>query len=88
MSAVAANLHAGVGAGRERDPWEIKRQMDLLRITQADVAQKAGIKSHSVVSRTINGVANNEKVLRALVSYGVGVECLSLPEKIAASLDN
>ncbi len=63
----------------KRNGLEIR--VDLLRRgkTIADVAVMAGV-SRPLASRTVNGLANNRKVLRALVAMGVAKRLLDLPE--------
>ncbi|WP_291325310.1 hypothetical protein [Desulfovibrio sp. UCD-KL4C] len=79
---VVTNPFASVGAGRDRNPWPIKEWMDFHGIRQADIAIKAGVKGHSLVSRTIHGGANNKKVLGALRDLGCPDNILSLPEEM------
>jgi hypothetical protein len=63
----------------ERNGLEIRG--DLLRRgkTIADVAALAGV-SRPLASRTVNGLSNNRRVLRALVTMGVARKLLVLPE--------
>ena len=63
----------------KRNGLEIR--VDLLRRGKsiADVAVMAGV-SRPLASRTVNGLANNRKVLRALVAMGVAKRLLDLPE--------
>ncbi len=63
-----------------RDGVKIRGEL-LLRggKTIADVAALAGV-NRALASRTVNGLANNRKVLRALVAIGVRKELLALPE--------
>lgn len=72
------NVHAGVGAGKYRYPFRIKEHLSGQGIKLKDVAEALEI-SHSVVSRTIGGVANNHKVLTYLKAIGVPARYLSLP---------
>jgi transcriptional regulator with XRE-family HTH domain len=82
MNAVAGNPHAGVKAGKNRQPWRIKEWMSAKGLGQKDLAEKAEIKAISVVSRTINGGANSRKVLAALKELGCPVKFLALPEEM------
>lgn len=63
----------------KRNGLEIR--VDLLRRgkTIADVAGMAGV-SRPLASRTVNGLANNRRVLRALVAIGVARRLLDLPD--------
>jgi len=79
MSAAAVNPHAGVKNGRKRRPYLIMEWMDAKELEQKDIAEKAGIKAQSIVSRTIRGGANNRKVLTALKEVGCPERYLGLP---------
>jgi hypothetical protein len=76
------NIHAAVGAGRERQPWRIKEWLDGRGITYKAVAEQAGIRAESIVCRTIRGGANNRKVLLALRNLGCPEKYLGLPEDL------
>ncbi|WP_245577936.1 hypothetical protein [Maridesulfovibrio bastinii] len=80
MNAAAINPHAGVKAGKHRKPWRIKEWMSGKGLEQKHVAEKAEISAVSIVSRTINGGANNRKVLAALRDMGCPEKYLALPE--------
>ena len=80
MNAATINPHAGVKAGKHRNPWRIKEWMSSKGLEQKHVARKAGISAVSIVSRTINGGANNRKVLATLRDLGCPLKHLALPE--------
>lgn len=69
----------------ERNALEIR--VDLLRRgkTIADVAAMAGV-SRPLASRTVNGAANNRKVLRVLVAMGVPRRLLALPDDMKGNV--
>lgn len=81
-----ANPHAGAGAGKLRDPWEIKKWMDAKPLSRHEVLAKTGLKSMSIVSRTIAGAMNNKKVLRVLAQEGCPLKALSLPKELQEEL--
>jgi len=62
-----------------RNSLEIRAELLRHGKTLADVGVVAGV-SRPLVSRTVNGLANNRKVLRALVAMGVAKRLLDLPE--------
>lgn len=72
------NIHAGVGAGRFRQPWRIREYLDAQGTSMAEVARKLGV-DHSLVSRTVSGVMNNRRVLAYLRELGCPTDDLSLP---------
>jgi transcriptional regulator with XRE-family HTH domain len=74
----AVNIHAGIGAGRFRQPWRIREYLSGIGISMADVARAIGI-SRVVVSATVRGRGNNRKTLRYLADLGCPIEYLSLP---------
>ncbi|MFW5490401.1 MAG: hypothetical protein ACNI3A_18590 [Desulfovibrio sp.] len=76
-----ANIHAGVGAGRYRDPWGIRRFLDANGKTMTDVARTLDISSQAV-SATVKGVRNNRRVLRLLRDMGCPAKALSLPDDL------
>ncbi len=77
-----SNVHAAVGAGRNRQTWRIKEWLDVRGINYKAVAARAGIGTEGVVSRTIRGGANNRKVLLALLEMGCPERWLGLPEDL------
>ena len=81
----AENIHAGVGAGRNRQPWRIREWLDANNLNMSDIAREAGVQ-HSTASRTIRGIANSRPVLRALYSKGCPSEYLSLPHDLLQEL--
>jgi len=62
-----------------RNSLEIRAELLRHGKTLADVGVVAGV-SRPLVSRTVNGLANNRRVLRALVAMGVAKRLLDLPE--------
>lgn len=62
-----------------RNSLEIRAELLRHGKTLADVGVVAGV-SRPLVSRTVNGLANNRRVLRALVAMGVARRLLDLPE--------
>ncbi|MGE4192786.1 MAG: hypothetical protein AB7E51_05310 [Pseudodesulfovibrio sp.] len=77
---MSTNTLAGVGAGRHRKPFRIKEWMFSCGLTQYDIRDQLGLKSQSVVSRTIYGSANNRRVLAYLRDAGCPEEALALPK--------
>lgn len=75
---IPVNIHAGVGAGRKRHPWEIRKWLDFQGLNIADIARAAET-CHPTASRTIKGIANNRAVLTVLQDLGCPLEYLSLP---------
>lgn len=73
-----ANVHAGLGAGRFRDPWEIKKLLSAKGTNMTKEARKIGI-SPQLFHRTVSGTANNRKVLEHLRRIGCPDKALSLP---------
>jgi hypothetical protein len=73
------NVHAALGAGRDRQPWRIKEFLCGKGMTQVDVARALG-KSPTLVQRTIKGAINNRVVLGYLRDLGCPLKVLSLPE--------
>ena len=74
----AANIHAGVGAGKFRRPWRIREFLAGQGLQMADVGRELNI-SRQVVTATVSGTANNRKVLGYLQQIGCPVQYLSLP---------
>lgn len=73
------NPHAAVGSGRKRQPWRIREELDLRGVTQMQIARDLGV-THPIVSRTVRGMMNNRRVLRALLEHGVPARYLALPD--------
>lgn len=62
-----------------RNSLEIRAELLRRGKTLADVAAFAGV-SRPLVSRTVSGLDNNRRTLRALVAMGVPRRLLELPE--------
>jgi len=62
-----------------RNGLEIRAELLRRGKSIADVANLAEV-TRPIASRTVNGLANNRKVLRALVAIGVRKELLVLPD--------
>lgn len=62
-----------------RNGLEIRAELLRRGKTLVDVAALAGV-SRPLVSRTVNGLENNRRVLRTLVAMGVPKRLLALPE--------
>jgi len=62
-----------------RNGLEIRAELLRRGKSVADVAILAGV-SRPLASRTVNGLSNNRRVLRALVAMGVAKRLLVLPE--------
>lgn len=77
----AINPAAAAGAGRDRDPWGIRKHLDLHRMTMEGLARKIGV-TGQLVRSTVRGQANNARVLKALFELGVPEEALALPPKL------
>lgn len=78
QAVAAENVYAGVGVGRNRQPWEIRKWLDINGLNIADVARRAKT-SHSTAGRTIRGSCNSRAVLGVLKGLGCPLEYLSLP---------
>ncbi|CCO22200.1 hypothetical protein [Maridesulfovibrio hydrothermalis] len=70
---------AASGAGRYRDPWEIRKFLNSKGTSMSGVAVDIGL-SPVIVQQTVKGVRNNRKVLAKLRELGCPVGALSLPE--------
>jgi hypothetical protein len=75
------NVHAGVGAGRNRQPYRIREFLDRQDTNMARLADELGI-SRQVVQATVRGFKNNRKVLRHLKKMGCPERYLSLPNDL------
>ena len=73
------NPFAAAGAGRHRQPWRIREELDRRGLSMADVARALGL-ARSTVSRTVQGANNSRRVLAYLRDLGIPLEYLSLPE--------
>lgn len=62
----------------KRDPLAIRAELLKRGKTITDVAVVARV-SRPLASRTVSGLENNRKTLRALVAMGVPTELLALP---------
>lgn len=72
------NVHAGVGAGRNRKPYRIREFLDQQETNMTRLADELGV-SRQVVQATVRGNANNRKVLKLLKAMGCPERYLSLP---------
>ena len=72
------NEHAAYGAGRNRDPWMIRKFLAGQGLKQVDVA-RALDRNPSTINRTIKGAINNRAVLGYLRDLGCPEKYLSLP---------
>jgi hypothetical protein len=63
----------------KRNGLEIRAELLRRGKSVADVAVCAGV-SRPLASRTVNGLANNRRVLKALLVMGVAKRLLELPE--------
>lgn len=68
----------------KRNGLEIRAQLLRHGKTVADLAVTAGV-SRPLASRTVNGLRNNRRVLRALIAMGVAKQLLNLPEDLPAA---
>lgn len=78
-----------MASGDARQPRRIQEALDRIgkkRISFADVQRAVGIRSYHTVWATMHGKKNNRKVLRHLVSLGVPVDVLDLPEDVLADI--
>ena len=73
------NVHAGVGAGKGRDPWAIREFLDGEGTNMTAEAAKIGV-SPQIFQLTVKGVRNSRTVLSHLLKIGCPPELLSLPE--------
>lgn len=74
------NVHAGVGAGKLRQPYRIREFLAEKGLTMAAVALEIGVNS-STVSYTVRGSKNNKRVLDYLHSLGCPAKYLSMPKQ-------
>ena len=74
----SANVHAGVGAGRFRNPWRIREFLASRGLSMAAIARDIGI-GRSAVCATVRGTQNNRRTLHYLDEIGCPREHLSLP---------
>jgi transcriptional regulator with XRE-family HTH domain len=79
---VNVNKCAAAAAGRARRPWRIKEWLDERGLTYANVAERAGLRAHSIVSRTVRGQVNNRRVLKTLLELGCPAGYLGLPNDL------
>lgn len=70
---------AATGAGRNRDPWEIRKFLNVKGTNMTKLARSLGV-SVNLVHVTVTGARNNRKVLTALRELGCPEKVLSLPE--------
>ncbi|XPV77655.1 MAG: hypothetical protein ACNI27_06990 [Desulfovibrio sp.] len=75
----------GTGAGKGRQPWNIRAYLDSKGMKMADVARSLDV-SHQAVAQTVGGVRNHRKVLLFLYELGCPEDDLSLPQKIKDEL--
>lgn len=73
------NGHAGVGAGKFRQPFRIREFLSGEGLTMIHIARELGM-HHSVVTYTVKGIKNNIRVLNYLQNLGCPKEFLSMPE--------
>ncbi len=74
-----SNVHAAIGAGRNRKPYRIREYLAEKGMTMKDVALDMGV-NPSLVQDTIRGRKNSRRVLAKLVEIGVPADLLSLPK--------
>lgn len=72
------NIHAGVGAGKFRQPFRIREFLAGEGLSMAGVARTLGV-HNTLVSLTVQGIKNNKKVLGHLHQLGCPEEFLSMP---------
>ena len=72
-------MTSGVGSGRFRDTWAIRRWLDEQGLNMSDVARNIGV-APQVVSMTVRGTRNNRAVLQKLLDMGCPRQALSLPD--------
>ena len=78
------NVHAGVGAGKFRNPWRIREWLASRGLNMADVARALGV-DHSVVAKTVAGNRNHRETLVFLRDKAqVPDEFLGLPKDLLA----
>ncbi len=77
---------ASSGAGAGRDPWVIRRHLDLKNTNMSQIAKKLQL-SPAMVQQTVKGSKNNRRVLAMLRELGCPVEALSLPEDMKPETD-
>lgn len=80
-----ANVHAGRGAGKYRDPWEIRRFLSLQDTNMLRIAEQLGVK-YPQVQETVKGIRNDRRVLAYLRDMGCPLNALSLPEDLKAEM--
>lgn len=78
---IKANVHAGRGAGKFRDPWEIKKFLSSIGTNMTQVSRDIGTYPQ-VVQETVHGSRNHRKTLAHLRDLGCPLEALSLPEDL------
>lgn len=78
---MSGNIHAGVGAGKNRQPWRIREFLASLDLDMAKVGRELGV-SRNTVRTTVYGTANNRKVLAHLSKLGCPDEILSPPKRM------
>ncbi|WP_319543192.1 hypothetical protein [uncultured Pseudodesulfovibrio sp.] len=75
------NVHAGVGAGRNRRPFLIREYLAERGTNMAKIADALGV-SRQAVQATVRGIKNNRKVLKHLKEMGCPEKHLSLPQDL------
>ena len=73
-------------AGGKRKKRRIQETLDSHGLTCADVARGLGV-SLQLVWQTVNGIANNRRVLWRFLELGVAVDDLDLPAFMLAELE-
>lgn len=63
------------GAGKGREPWEIRKFLGERGLTMAGEARKVGVAPH-VAWETVRGIRNNKKYLKHLEALGCPKEFL------------
>jgi transcriptional regulator with XRE-family HTH domain len=79
---MSLNVHAGVGAGKFRNPWRIREYLASRGLKMADVARALNV-DHSVVAKTVSGNRNHRETLVYLRdTVQVPAEYLGLPKDL------
>lgn len=78
---MTCNVHAGVGPGKFRDPWAIRRFLSERGLNMSALARALEI-SPQAVQETVRGTRNTRKVLARLLEMGCPHEVLSLPDDL------
>ncbi|MEO5327275.1 MAG: hypothetical protein H7829_03435 [Magnetococcus sp. THC-1_WYH] len=82
------NPHARTEAGKNRNSDAIRNWLAKQNLSASEVARRAGLKSHAIVTETIAGSLNNRRALAKLLELGCHPNILSLPKDMVGEIQS